>query len=158
MSCDLLPSDVPGPHYAGDLFDLELPSYDLIIAHPPCTAVCVSGNRHYANTQARLDGAAFVERIWSIPVDKLCIENPVGVLNTLVPSLPRPQYIHPWQFGHGEVKKTGLWLRGLPPLKPTSTVAGRSRRLSDLPPSKDRWKIRSTTYKGIATAMAEQWG
>ena len=110
ISCDLLPTDKPGPHYQGDMFDLNLASFDLIIAHPPCTALCVSGNRHYADTQARLDAAEFVRRIWEIPVDKMCIENPVGVINTLLPDMPRPQYVQPWQFGHGETKKTGLWL------------------------------------------------
>lgn len=157
MSCDLLPSDTPGRHHQGDMFALDLASYDLVIAHPPCTAVCVSGNRHYSGTQARIAGAEFVRRIWSAPIARLAIENPVGVLNRLVPELPKPQYIQPWQFGHGETKKTGLWLRGLPPLMPTCIVDGRSNRLSNLPPGPDRWKIRSTTYQGIANAMAAQW-
>jgi len=158
VSCDLLPTDVPGPHYQGDMFDLDLEGYDIIIAHPPCTAICVSGNRYYAGTQERLDGAAFVQRIWDIPVRRLCIENPVGVINSLNTSMPKPQYIQPWMFGHGETKKTGLWLRGLPPLEPTNIVEGREQRIWKMPPSKDRWKIRSTTFKGIAEAMAEQWG
>jgi hypothetical protein len=158
MSCDLLPTDKPGPHYVGDCFDLDWSEFDLVIAHPPCTALCVSGNRHYAGTQARLDAAEFVRRMWCQPVKRLCIENPVGVLNRLVPELPRPQYIQPWQFGHGETKRTGLWLRGLPHLVPTDVVDGREQRVWKLPPSVDRWKIRSTTYAGIAAAMAEQWG
>ncbi len=158
MSCDLLPTDSLGEHYQGDMFDLDLGSYDLIIAHPPCTALCVSGNRYYAGTQARLDAAEFVRRIWEIPVKKLCIENPVGVINTILTDMPRPQYIQPWQFGHGETKKTGLWLRGLPPLKPTNIVEGREQRIWKMPPSKDRSKLRSTTYFGIAEAMATQWG
>jgi hypothetical protein len=193
MSCDLLPTDVPGPHYQGDMFDLDLASFDMIIAHPPCTALCVSGNRHYAGTQARIDGAEFVKRIWEIPVDKMCIENPVGVINTLIPEMPKPQYIQPWQFGHRETKKTGLWLRGLPPLKPTNIVAplfygcscgvkfayangkygcpnchgiNKVKPLysnqtisgqNNIPPSKDRWKLRSKTYFGIAEAMANQF-
>ena len=158
MSCDLLPSETPGPHYQGDMFDLDLASFDLIIAHPPCTAICVSGNRWYAGTQARLDGIAFVKRIWDIPVSKMCIENPVGVINTFLPEMPKPQYIQPWQFGHGETKKTGLWLRGLPPLKPTKIVDGRKNRIWKMAPSPERSKERSRTYKGIAEAMAEQWG
>lgn len=158
MSCDLLPTDELGSHYQGDMFDLDLASFDLVIAHPPCTAVCVSGNRHYAGTKARIEGADFVRRIWASPIKMLCIENPVGVLNRLVPELPRPQYIQPWQFGHGETKKTGLWLRGLPSLTPTNIVDGRDDRIHRLPPTSDRWKIRSTTYKGIADAMSMQWG
>jgi hypothetical protein len=158
ISCDLLPTESPGPHYQGDMFDLDLTSFDLIIAHPPCTALCVSGNRHYAGTHARIDAAGFVRKIWRIPVDKMCIENPVGVINTLIPEMPRPQYIQPWQFGHGETKKTGLWLRGLPPLKPTNIVNGREYRIWKMPPSEDRGKLRSKTYPGIAEAMATQWG
>ena len=94
MSCDLLPSEVPGPHYQGDMFDLHLSGYDLIIAHPPCTTLCVSGNRHYAGTKQRYDGAEFVKRIWEIPVDKLAIENPVGVINSLLPYCRRPALKH----------------------------------------------------------------
>lgn len=158
MSCDLLPTDVPGPHYQGDCFDLDWSEFDLVIAHPPCTALCVSGNRHYAGSGQRKEAAAFVWKMWNQPVKKLCIENPVGVINTLLPDMPKPQYIQPWQFGHGETKKTGLWLRGLPPLNPSDIVDGRDDRIHKMPPSKDRWKLRSTTYQGIADAMAEQWG
>ena len=159
LSCDLLPTDAPAhPHYEGDVFDLDWSGFDLVIAHPPCTALAVSGNRHYAGTQARDDAAEFVRRMWQQPVDRLAIENPVGVLNRLVPELPRPHYIQPWQFGHGETKKTGLWLRGLPPLQPTNNVSGREQRIWKLPRSADRWKIRSTTFQGVADAMAEQWG
>lgn len=158
MSCDLLDTDAPGPHYKGNCFDLDWSTFDLVIAHPPCTALCVSGNGTYSSSQERIDAAEFVRRMWEQPVKRLAIENPVGVLNRLVPELPRPQYIQPWMFGHGETKKTGLWLRGLPLLIPTDVVEGREQRIWKLPPSKDRWKIRSETYKGIAEAMAEQWG
>ena len=158
ISCDLLPTDSPGPHYQGDVFDMDWREFDLVIAHPPCTSLCVSGNRHYAGTQARIDGAEFVRRMWAQPVERLAIENPVGVINTLLPEMPRPQYIQPWQFGHGETKKTGLWLRGLPPLEPTDIVEGRADRIHKMPPSADRWKLRSETYQGIADAMAGQWG
>jgi hypothetical protein len=128
-----------------------------VIAHPPCTALCVSGNRHYANTKARKEAADFVQKMWDQKVKYLCIENPVGVINTFNKSMPKPQYVQPWQFGHGETKKTGLWLRGLPQLKPTDIVNGREQRIWKMPPSKDRSKIRSKTYTGVAKAMAEQW-
>lgn len=158
-SCDLLPCEAdPTHHLQGDLFDAfrDLrPS--LVIAHPPCTALCVSGNRYYAGTQARLDAAEFVRRIWELPVARLAVENPVGVLNRLCPELPRPQYIQPWQFGHGETKRTGLWTRGLPRLLPTDVVEGREARVHRMAPSPDRWKERSRTYEGIARAMAAQW-
>jgi len=160
-SCDLLPAEGGHPewHYQEDIFEVcKRNKFDLGIFHPPCTALCVSGNRWYSGTQARLDGAAFVEKIWDIPIKKMCIENPVGVINTLIIDMPKPQYIHPWQFGHGETKKTGLWLRGLPELKPTNIVAGREQKIWKMPPGKDRWKIRSKTYQGIADAMAAQWG
>lgn len=158
MSCDLLPTDAPGKHYQGDMFDLPLHEFDLIIAHPPCTALCVSGNKHYSGTQDRLDSAAFVKRIWDLPVGKLVIENPVGVINSINKDMPKPQYIQPWQFGHGETKKTGIWKRGLPDLVPTNAVEGREQRIWKMPPSVDRWKKRSETYHGIAQAMADQWG
>ena len=158
MSCDILPTESPGDHHQGDMFDLDFSIFDMIIAHPPCTALCVSGNRHYAGTKNRVDAGEFVKRIWDIPVDKMCIENPVGVINTLNPDMPKPQYIQPWMFGHGETKKTGLWTRGLPKLKPSNVVEGRNQRVWLMPPSKDRGKIRSLTYTGIAKAMADQWG
>lgn len=158
LSCDLLPTDVPGPHYQGDMFDLDWSQFDLVIAHPPCTALCVSGNRHYAGTQARHDAADLIWRIWQQPVERLAIENPVGVINTLLTEMPRPQYIQPWMYGHGETKRTGLWLRGLQPLVPTQIVAEREQRVWRMAPSPDRWKIRSATYAGIAAAMASQWG
>lgn len=161
MSCDLLPTEVDGPHYEGDLFDLDFSEYDLVIAHPPCTTVAVSGNRWYAGTQARIDGAEFIRRVWEIPVERMALENPVGVINTLLPEMPRPYYIQPWQYGHGETKKTGLWTRGLPKLEPTNIVEGREEKIWAMwktVPAKDLGKERSRTYQGIADAMAEQWG
>lgn len=158
MSCDLLPTEQPGPHYQGDCFDLDWSQYDMAIAHPPCTAICVSGNRYYSQTQSRNDGAEFVWKIWEQPVRKLCIENPVGVINSMIPDMPKPQYIQPWEHGHGETKKTGLWLRDLPPLMATSIVQGRENRIWKMSPSADRSKQRSLTYPGIAAAMAQQWG
>lgn len=158
ISCDLLPTDSPGNHYQGDCFDLDWSLFDLVIAHPPCTALCLSGNRHYANSLDRINAAKFIEKIWEQPVERLAIENPVGVINSLLPGMPRPFYVQPWQFGHGETKKTGFWTRGLPQLVPTNIVSGRDQRIWKLPPSPDRWKIRSKTFPGIAIAMAQQWG
>ena len=174
MSCDLLPTDQAGAHHQGDMFDLDLSSFDLIIAHPTCTYLSVSGlhwkkrnPERAAKTEQALE---FIERIWAIPVDRLCIENPVGCINSRIPYMPKPQYVQPYDFGEDASKKTGLWMRGLPPLQATERIAGRiingKERWSNqtdsgqnnLAPSKDRWKIRSTTYQGIANAMAEQWG
>lgn len=158
VSCDLLSSESSGKHFKGDLWDIAYNyDWDLVIAHPPCTHLAVSGNRWYAGTKEREDAVKFVERIWYLKVDKLCIENPVGVLSTKS-KLPKPYYIQPWQFGHGETKKTGLWTRGLPQLQPTNIVEGRADRIHKMPPSKDRSKLRSLTYQGIADAMAQQWG
>lgn len=158
MSCDLLPTDSPGPHYQGDMFDLDLASFDLMIAHPPCTHLAVSGARWFA--QKRADGRQqaaleFVQRILDAPTPRIALENPVSIISS---HIRKPdQTIQPWQFGHGEVKRTCLWLKNLPKLVPTDVVEGREARVHKLPPSADRWKLRSTTYRGIAEAMAEQW-
>jgi hypothetical protein len=156
-SCDILPSETPGNHYQGDLFDVILDGWNLVIAHPPCTALCVSGNRWYAGIDARRQAIEFVERIWSLPLPRLVIENPVGVLSTMSVLGKASQYIQPWQFGHGETKKTGLWLRGVPPLQPTQIVQGREGRVWRMPPSATRSLERARTYPGVAAAMAEQW-
>lgn len=159
MSCDLLPTDVPGPHYQGDVRDVLDYPWDLMIAHPPCTDLAVSGARHFK--EKKLDGrqqagVSFVLSLAKADIPKIAIENPVSVLSSL---WRKPdQVIQPWQFGHGETKATCLWLKGLPPLEPTDIVSGREQRIHLMPPSKDRWKLRSATYKGIAQAMAEQWG
>jgi hypothetical protein len=145
-------------NYECDVMEVLNLDWDLMIAHPPCTAIAVSGNGTYAGTQARMDGIKFVEQLWDAPVDKICIENPVGVLSTMSKLGKPAQYIQPWQFGHGETKKTGLWLKNLPKLKPTNVVSGREQRVWKMGPSKDRSDIRSLTYTGIAKAMAEQWG
>lgn len=158
LSCDLLPTKKDGPHYHGDLFDIIYDNWDMVIAHPPCTALCVSGNRWYANTKERKMAIEFVEKIWNVQCKKMSIENPVGVLSTQSKLGKPKQYIQPWQFGCGETKKTGLWLRGLPKLKPTKIVSGREQKIWKMPPSKDRWMKRSITYQGIADAMAKQWG
>ena len=159
MSCDLLPTDAPGPHYQGDVRDVLDYPWDLMIAHPPCTDLSVSGARHFA--AKRMDGrqqasVSFFLRLAKADIPHIAIENPVCIMSSL---WRKPdQTIQPWQFGHGETKATCLWLKNLPPLNPTSLVDGREQRIHKLPPSPDRWKIRSKTYDGIAKAMAEQWG
>lgn len=161
ISCDLLPTDAEGPHIQGDCVEvIESRQWDLIIMHPPCTALAVSGNRWYGvgmpKHQERLDAIKWTMGLWSLAKrhsTRVAMENPVGVL----PVKPT-QYIQPWQFGHGETKKTGLWLHNLPPLSATHVVEGREQRIWKLPPSADRWKIRSTTFRGIADALADQWG
>jgi len=161
VSCDLLPceSEIKGHHYQGDVFDIINGGWDLMIAHPPCTHLAVSGARYFAEKikdgrqQEALD---FVRLLMNAPIEKICIENPVSVIST---HIRKPdQIIQPWMFGHGETKATCLWLKHLPELLPTDVVNGREARVHKLPPGKDRWKKRSITYKGIAEAMASQWG
>jgi hypothetical protein len=161
LSCDLLPTDTPGKHYKGDMFDVIEYPWDLVIAHPPCTHLAVSGSRHFL--EKRLTGQQYaaasffmqiVRRTGHVPM--VAIENPVCIMSTL---WRKPdQIIQPWQFGHGETKATCLWLKNLPQLMPTNIVAGREPRIHRMPPSADRWKERSKTYQGIANAMAKQWG
>ena len=159
MSCDLLPTDVPGPHYRGDVFDIIEDGWDLMIAFPPCTDVCVSGARWFK--EKRADGRQqraiqFIRDLMNAPIDRIAIENPIGVLSS---EIRKPdQIIQPWQHGHGETKATCLWLSGVPKLTPTNIVDGREAKVHRMPPSPDRWKIRSKTYQGIADAMAAQWG
>lgn len=160
MSCDLLPTEVAGPHYQGDVRDVLLKGWDLMVAHPPCTFLANSGERWMRNSparqSARVDAVAFVKLLLSADIPRTAIENPIGHLSTAIgkPS----QIIQPWQFGHGETKATCLWLRGLPALTPTDVVDGREARIHRMPPSADRGKKRSETYAGIAAAMADQWG
>ncbi len=160
MSCDLLPTEQPGPHYMGDVFDVIDYPWDLMIAHPPCTHLSVSGARHFA--AKRMDGrqqeaVSFFMRLIrrSEHIKRTAIENPVCIMSGMY---RKPdQIIQPWQFGHGETKATCLWLKGLPPLVPTNIVSGRDDRIHKMPPSPDRWKERSKTYQGIADAFAAQW-
>ena len=158
MSCDLLPTDVPGPHYQGDVLDVINDGWDLMIAHPPCTHLAVSGARHFAAKQAsgvQQEALEFVWRLLNAPIAKIALENPISIISSRI---RKPdQIIQPWQFGHGETKATCLWLKGLPLLAPTQIVEGRADRIHKMPPSPNRWKLRSTTYQGIANAMAEQW-
>ena len=169
MSCDLLPTDVAGPHYQGDVFDIINDGWDLMVAHPPCTYLSVSGmhwtTRGLRDPQLTEDALAFVQRLMDAPVERIAIENPVSIISTRIRT--PDQIIQPWWFGHDASKKTCLWLKNLPLLTPTDLLPGdaKTRRgnqtasgQNKLPPSKDRWKIRSATYKGIADAMAAQWG
>ena len=159
MSCDLLPTEQDGPHYQGDVRDVLDDGWDLMIAHPPCTDLAVSGARHFAAKIAdgRQERALdFVRELLGAPIPRIALENPVSVIST---HIRRPdQVIQPWQFGHGETKATCLWLIGLPRLTPTDVVDGREARVHRMPPSAGRWKERSRTYRGIAAAMAQQWG
>jgi hypothetical protein len=159
VSCDLRPSEKPGPHYQGDVFDIINNGWALMIAHPPCTHLAVSGARHFAAKQA--DGrqaSAIIFFMWlaRCGIERICIENPVCIMSSLY---RKPdQIIQPWEFGHGETKKTCLWLKGLPLLKPTNIVEGREARIWRMAPGPDRERERSRTYTGIAQAMSEQWG
>lgn len=171
MSCDLLPTDAPGPHYQGDVADIINDGWDMMIAHPPCTYLSVSGMhwtaRGLRDPQLTEDALAFVKFLMDAPIERIAIENPISVISSRI---RKPdQIINPWQFGHDASKRTCLWLKGLPLLTPTEIIEprivnGKKRWANQtdsgqnrLPPSEDRWKIRSETYEGIAQAMAEQW-
>lgn len=157
VSCDLTRSERGEPHLQCDVLEVvQMDMWDMVIAFPPCTHLCSSGARWHGNSDEMLQAVEFVRKIWNAPAKKLCIENPVGALSTWFRS--PDQYIQPWQFGHGETKKTGLWLRNLPPLVPTREVSGRRNRVHMMPPSRHRQRERSRTYIGVALAMAEQWG
>lgn len=158
-SCDLLPSDSPGPHLQQGLLEVLDQGWDLLIAHPPCTHLCSSGARWWATKQAQQEEAIqFVRAIWAAPIPRIAIENPIGILSRPALLGPASQIIQPWQFGHGETKATCLWLKGLPRLQPTLVVPGREAKVHRMSPGPERWKLRSLTYPGIAAAMAEQWG
>ena len=170
-SCDLLPSDQDSfYHRQCDVTQILYPApdskfrnfpykWDLMIAHPPCTDLAVSGARHFpakiadGRQQRALD---FVQKLMDAPIDRICIENPISVISS---KIRKPdQIIQPWMFGHGEVKATCLWLKNLPKLEPTNIVEGREARVHKMAPGPNRWKERSRTLQGIADAMAEQWG
>lgn len=159
MSCDLLPTEAPGPHYQGDVRDVLDYPWDAMIAFPPCTDICVSGAKHFE--AKRLIGrqqasVSFFMQLAKADIPRIAIENPVGIMSSL---WRKPDcIIQPWEHGHGETKATCLWLKNLPPLVPSNAVEGREQRIWKMPPSADRAKIRSATYPGIAKAMAEQWG
>ena len=167
VSCDLLPTDASGPHYQGDVFDIINDGWDLMIAHPPCTHLAVSGARHFA--AKRLDGRQqegidFFLALASANIPKIAIENPVCIMSTIY---KKPtQTVHPYWFGHMEQKATCLWLKGLPPLTKTDDVKEEMmllpknirERVHMMPPGPLRWKERSKTFSGLALAMASQWG
>ena len=156
MSCDLLPSDTEGKHYQGDVRDILNRGWDLMIAHPPCTHLAVSGARWFKEKQTEQQEALeFVRVLMDAPIERIAIENPISIISTRI---RKPdQIIQPWMFGHGETKATCLWLKNLPKLTPTDIVDGREQRIHKMPPSPDRWKERSKTFQGIANAMADQW-
>lgn len=160
-SCDILPTEGdPRWHLEKDAIELVYgDQWDLLIAHPPCTDLSVSGARHFAakiadgRQQRALD---FVQRLMDAPIERIAIENPISVISS---KIRKPdQIIQPWQFGHGETKATCLWLKNLPQLVPTNVVEGREQRIFKMPPGPNRWKERSRTFQGIADAMASQWG
>jgi site-specific DNA-cytosine methylase len=155
-SCDLLPTEIPGQHYQGDVRDLLKEQWDLMIAHPPCTHLAVSGARYFYRKQAeQAEALEFVRLLMNAPIEHIAIENPISVISSRI---RKPdQIIQPWQFGHGETKATCLWLKNLPKLQPSNIVEGREHRIHKMPPSPERWKERSRTFQGIANAMAAQW-
>jgi len=172
-SCDLLPADDgSNRHIVGDVRDLLNDGWDLLaVMHPPCTRLCNSGVRWLSvpppgktadQMQAELqEGAALFSACWNAPIDRIAVENPVMHRHAkalIVGYRPPAQSVQPWQFGHGETKRTCFWLKGLLPLMPTDIVEGREARVHRMPPSADRWKERSRFYPGIAAAMADQWG
>lgn len=158
MSCDLLPAEDGRVdyHLQCDVRDILNDGWDLMIAHPPCTHLAVSGARWFKEKQnEQAEALEFVRLLLNAPIERIALENPISVISSRI---RKPtQVIQPWQFGHGEVKATCLWLKNLPPLKPTEIVEGRTARVHRLPPSPDRWKERARTLPGIAAAMAEQW-
>jgi hypothetical protein len=175
MSCDLLPceSQASGDHYQGNVLDILDHDWDLMIAHPPCTYLCSSGlhwnNKRPGRARLTLEALDFVRILLAAPVPRIALENPIGCISTKI--RPYDQTVQPYQYGHDASKTTCLWLKNLPPLRPTGFVEPRivngKRRWANqcdnggqdkLPPSADRWKIRSLTYQGIAHAMADQWG
>ena len=159
-SCDLLPTEGdPAWHRQQDARELLYEEWDMIVAHPPCTDLAVSGARHFAAKRAdgrQLDALLLVQQVLSAPCPRIALENPVSVISS---QIRKPdQIIQPWQFGHGETKATCFWLKNLPPLTPTTIVDGREARVHRMSPGPNRWKERSRTFNGIAEAMAEQWG
>ena len=157
VSCDRLDSEIPGKHYRGDVRELLDDDWDLMIAHPPCTHLSVSGARWFKfKRKEQAKALDFVRELMDCKIPRIALENPISVISSRI---RKPdQIIQPWQFGHGETKATCLWLKNLPKLTPTDIVDGREQRVARTPPSPDRWKIRSRTLQGIAKAMASQWG
>jgi len=157
FSCDLLDCEAdPRWHFKRPVEELLHEGWDLMVAHPPCTHLAVSGSRHfYRKQKQQAEALDFVRLLMAAPIDRWCIENPVSVISTAI--CPPQQIIQPWQFGHGETKATCLWLKNLPKLKSTNVVPGREPKIWMMS-GKDRWKNRSRTYEGVANAMGDQWG
>lgn len=165
-SCDLLESEDGSPfHVQGDVTPLLGQGWDLMVCHPPCTYLTGAGARWWAERkQEQEEALAFVQLLLNAPIPRIALENPPGAIGTRI--RPADQYVHPWEFGHPETKTTGLWLKGLPTLKPTKDVKvemlalpmKERSRIHYAAPGPNRWKERSRTYEGIAEAMAEQWG
>lgn len=156
-SCDLLPTERPGNHIINHALNIIHEGWDLMIAHPPCTHLAVSGARWFKDKQEEQQEAlTFVHCLLRAPIERIALENPISIISS---KIRKPdQIIQPWQFGHGETKATCLWLKNLPKLIPTDIVEGREAKVHRMPPCPNRWKERSRTYSGIAQAMAEQWG
>lgn len=160
ISCDLLPTETPGPHYEGDIRDILYDDWDLMVAHPPCTHLSVSGARWFTegrkSRHLQHEALDFVRLLLDAPIPRIALENPVSIISSKVRE--PDQIVQPWQFGHGETKAICLWLKNLPKLTFTNVVPGRVARIHRMAPSPTRWKERSRFYTGIATAMARQWG
>lgn len=156
-SCDLLETERPGQHIVGSVLDHLNEGWDMAVFHPPCTHLAVSGARWFKNKLTeQAEALDFVWTLLTAPIERIALENPVSVISS---QIRKPdQVVHPWWFGHGETKATCLWLKNLPPLKPTNPVAGRDPKVHFEPPGPDRWKRRSRTVEGLGYAMASQWG
>jgi site-specific DNA-cytosine methylase len=156
-SCDLLETEIPGQHIVGDVLDVLGDGWALMVAHPPCTHLAVSGARWWKDKQQeQADALEFVRALMAAPIERIALENPVSKISS---AIRKPdQIVQPWQFGHGETKATCLWLKGLPKLRPTDVVEGREPKVHHMAPGPNRWRERSRTYAGIAAAMANQWG
>lgn len=156
-SCDLLPSEIEGQHIQDDVLNHLNNGWDLMIAHPPCTHLAVSGARWFKDKQKeQAEALEFVKKLMNAPISHILIENPISIISS---KIRKPeQIIQPWMFGHGETKATCLWLKNLPMLRKTNIVQGRENKIHKMPPSSERWKNRSRTYTGIAEAIAQQYG
>lgn len=156
-SCDILETEIPGNHLQCDVREILGDGFDMMIAHPPCTHLAVSGARWFKNKKVeQAEALEFVRLLLNAPIQRIALENPISIISSRI---RKPdQVIQPWQFGHGETKATCLWLKNLPKLQPTNIVSGREQRIWKLPPGENRWKERSRTFEGIARAMANQWG
>jgi site-specific DNA-cytosine methylase len=156
-SCDILETEIPGNHLQCDVREILGEGWDMMIAHPPCTHLAVSGARWFKDKKVeQAEALEFVRLLLDAPIQRIALENPISIISS---HIRKPdQIIQPWQFGHGETKATCLWLQNLPKLQPTNIVEGREQRIWKMPPGENRWKERSRTFEGIAQAMANQWG